>query len=97
MGSADEQAKRKALRQRYRAEQRKAAWTRLGLTREQLDDLLKHLDHRLAEPCDETLVMTRRWAEDHGVPWSRLEIGLHDSGAGCDCEVLANVDPDENL
>jgi hypothetical protein len=57
----------------------------------------EHLDHRLAEPCDETLVMTRRWAEDHGVPWSRLETGLHDSGAGCDCEVLANVDPDENL
>lgn len=27
----------------------------------------------------------------------KLETGLHDSGAGCDCEVLANVDPDEQF
>jgi hypothetical protein len=97
MGSADERATRKALRQRYRAHQREAAWQRLGIAREQLDDLLEHLDHRMVEPCDETLAMTRRWAEDQGVPWNRLETELHDSGAGCDCEVLANVDPDEQF
>jgi hypothetical protein len=94
VSSADERATRKALRQRYRAEQREAAWPRLGIAREQLDDLLEHLDHRLVEPCDETLAMTRRWA---GTRCARLEPGLHDSGAVGDCEVLANVDPDEQL
>jgi hypothetical protein len=74
MGSADERARRKALSQRYRADQREAAWQRLGIAREQLDDLLEHLDHRLVEPCDDTLAMTRRWAEDQGVPWSRLDL-----------------------
>jgi hypothetical protein len=96
MTSADERATRKALLQRYRAAQREAAWQRLGIAREQLHDLLEHLDHRLVEPCDETLAMTRRWAEDQGGPWSRFETGLHDAGAvdmgDSRADTAANVD-----
>ncbi len=40
-------------------------------------------------------MLTRRWAVRHSLPWTLLEAGLNDSGAGCDCEVLANVNPDE--
>jgi hypothetical protein len=64
------------------------------LSREELDSLLDHLDSE-DRPCDETFTLTRAWAEGRDIVWSRLELGLQDAGAGCDCEVLANVDPDE--
>ncbi len=86
------------LRDAYKAERKRDEWDLLGIDREQLDDLLDHLEERLADGgCDHTLRHYRAWAGSRPVAWPELEAGLLTSGAGCDCEVLSNVDPDEKV
>ncbi|MFI5757758.1 DUF2695 domain-containing protein [Streptomyces sp. NPDC051569] len=63
-----------------------------------MDLLLDHLDEELStQACDHSLRFTERWAAASDVPWPHLQKGLADQGGHCDCEVLANVDPDETL
>ena len=65
---------------------------------EQLRALLEHLDQRLTgEPCDHTFRGTRAWAEANGVETDALEESVAHFGGGCDCEVLANVDPETDV
>jgi hypothetical protein len=65
---------------------------------EQLRALLDHLDERLThELCDHTLRGTRAWAEANGVDADALESSVVHFGGGCDCEVLANVDPETDV
>ncbi|GAA3041452.1 DUF2695 domain-containing protein [Kitasatospora albolonga] len=91
-----EQERRRALRDAYKAERRSEDWDVLGLDRDGLDELLDDLDERLEESgCDHTLRHSRAWAEAGAREWSALEAGLRALGGHCDCEVLANVDPDE--
>ncbi|MFD5430818.1 DUF2695 domain-containing protein [Kitasatospora sp. NPDC127067] len=86
------------LRDAYKAESKRDEWNVLGIDRQQLDDLLDHVEARLADAgCDHTLRHSRTWAESRSVAWSELEAGLLTGGAGCDCEVLSNVDPDERV
>lgn len=87
--------RRRALRDAWKAGQRRAAWERLGLDREQLDGLLGYLDEQ-AGACDHSLRHSRAWAAAQGLDWPVLEGALRDAGGGCDCEVAANVDPDES-
>ena len=87
-------ARRKALRDAYKRGERASAWDRLTLDRPALDRLLDHLDERLSEPCDHTLRFTEEWARGESRDWPALEAALADAGGGCDCEVLANVDPE---
>ncbi|MFJ9518461.1 DUF2695 domain-containing protein [Kitasatospora sp. NPDC101801] len=93
-----ERDRRRELRDAYKAGVKRDEWDVLGIGREQLDDLLAHLEEKLGETgCDHSLRHSRDWADSRGEPWSELEQGLQASGGGCDCEVLANVDPDEQL
>lgn len=90
--------RRRRLRDAYKAERRQEAWDTLGIDREQLDDLLAGVGESLADTgCDHTLRHSRAWADSRSIPWPALEAGLLAGGAGCDCEVLANVDPDEKV
>jgi hypothetical protein len=60
----------------------------------QLKELLDHLDEALGKTsCDHTNRLTRAWAADNAVDPEALERSLIHFGGGCDCEVLANVDP----
>ncbi|GHH76117.1 hypothetical protein GCM10018781_46580 [Kitasatospora indigofera] len=91
-----ERDRRRTLRDSYKAERKRDEWNVLGIDRELLDDLLDHVEERLAVTgCDHTLRHSRTWADSHSVAWSALEAGLQAGGGSCDCEVLANVDPDE--
>lgn len=60
--------------------------------------LLNHLEERLSrDPCDHTLRFTRTWADVNGVDPDALERSVAHFGGGCDCEVLANVDPETDV
>ncbi|MFC3486550.1 DUF2695 domain-containing protein [Amycolatopsis roodepoortensis] len=91
-----EAARRKALRNAYREQQRVGAWSALGLDRAELDALYDWLDEQLgAEGCDHSLRLTEVWALERGMDWPTLREALGDAGGYCDCEVLANTDPDQ--
>jgi hypothetical protein len=91
-------AEQKAARKRDRAEVRardSADWDdHMVLEPAELRSLLEHLRGELeAVPCDHTHRITRSWASDRGAGWERVRESLLHFGGGCDCEVLANVDP----
>jgi hypothetical protein len=66
--------------------------TVLGIGRRELESLLKFVDVRIcAEGCDNTLKHAEHWAESNDVGWPPLLAGLAESGAHCDCEIVANM------
>ncbi|WP_329070498.1 DUF2695 domain-containing protein [Amycolatopsis sp. NBC_01480] len=66
--------------------------TVLGIGRRELESLLKFVDVRIcAEGCDNTLRHAEHWAEANDVGWPQLAAGLAESGAYCDCEIVANT------
>jgi hypothetical protein len=68
--------------------------THMILEPDQLKALLDHLDDWLPRAgCDHALRLSRAWAQDNGIESNALERSLGHFGGHCDCEVLANVDP----
>lgn len=97
----DDSAK-KALRAKAKKmmrEQAEAEWDeKMVLEPPQLKALLDHLDERLTRAdCDHTLRVTEAWAVDNGVDPAKLAESVLEFGGGCDCEVLANVDPETSV
>jgi hypothetical protein len=95
---ADQRQRKKELKRearRLRREREAVEWEEhMVLQPGQLKDLLEFLDEQLGvEACDHSLRFTMRWAEAAGVDQDALEESVHHFGGGCDCEVLANVDP----
>ena len=45
--------------------------------------------------CHNTLPLTMAWASENGVDPDALGRSLNELRGGCDCEVLANVAPEE--
>jgi hypothetical protein len=94
MSKADKRARRQrakaAMRERVTAE-----WDEhMILEPAQLKELLDHLDESLTHlDCDHSLRLTRAWAAENGIDEDALAESLFHFGGGCDCEVLANVDP----
>lgn len=90
-----DKARRKALRDNFKRRYRERERSRLHLSNQQLDGLLGYLDEGLGRvPCDRTHGMTMQWARASGVDDVRLQGELLDLVQGCDCEVLANLDPE---
>jgi len=57
--------------------------------------LLGYLNTELAdEECDHTLRLTRAWAAQRSIDQDALAASVEHFGGYCDCEVLANVDPE---
>jgi hypothetical protein len=101
-GLAMDKDRKRELKRRGKALLRERANTEwdehMVLEPEQLRALLDHLDERLTqEPCDHTLRGTRDWAKANGVDAEALESSVVHFGGGCDCEVLANVDPETDV
>ena len=95
-------ADQKASRKRERAETRaseSAEWDEhMVLEPEELRALINHLDAELGDvPCEHTLRLTQAWAKTRGKDWEKLRPSLAHFGGGCDCEVLANVDPEARV
>jgi tetratricopeptide (TPR) repeat protein len=83
----------KSLKRLYLLREYEAKWEALGLTPEQLAELGRYLEQRLAaSSCDHTMAHTDIWLGQLGIadPGS-LKEALEHRGAYCDCEVLFNV------
>ena len=85
--------RKRELKRAYREQEKQAARERMHLDEQSLNDLLDHLDGRLpAIGCDHTLRETRAWAAGFDV--DAVAASVAEFGGYCDCEVLANVDPE---
>lgn len=78
----------------YKSRERRHSWEILGLSASQLADLHSVLEKKLTGGCSHLLVESRAWSEHNDVPWPELNRGLRALGGFCDCEVLANIEPD---
>jgi hypothetical protein len=86
---------RKRLKHAYKDQQKQAARRAMLLDEPSLNDLLDRLDVRLQDvPCDHTLRLTRAWADERGLDQDAVAASVAEFGGYCDCEVLANVDPE---
>jgi hypothetical protein len=91
----DDERKRE-LKRAYKSDEKAAARAKMVLGEEQLNSLLDFLDERLPDDgCDHTLRLTHQWATAQAVDPDRLAQSLAEFGGYCDCEVLANVEPEE--
>jgi hypothetical protein len=87
--------RRRELKRIYKAKEKAAARAAMLLDEVRLDELLEHLDEQLPEQgCNRTLRLTRAWAVEHRIDANALETSLAHFGGYCDCEVLANVEPE---
>lgn len=85
--------RRRELRRDYKQAER-TAWL-AALDGPGHEALLDYLDERLGgEECDNSLRMTKRWLAPEGHDVDEALQRYRDLGAGCDCEVLANLDPE---
>ncbi len=57
-------------------------------------DLFAHLERQLegGEKCDNTLRLTKEFAEQHNLSFGELSQVLEDMSGHCDCEVLLNAE-----
>ena len=96
--AAEKKAQRKAERAETRARE-SAEWDEhMVLEPHDLRALLNNLDAELRDaPCEHTYRLTKAWAKTRNVDWERLEPSLRHFGGSCDCQVLANVDPESRV
>ena len=84
--------KSKALAE-YKRRQREAFLASLPMSEDLFRELYDHLDEQLGEQgCQDDLRLTEAFLTDHGCDADEVLEWLEDQGAGCDCEVLANVE-----
>ncbi len=70
----------------------------VNLTPVQQAALVVAVDAGLQERgCDNTLRAAQHWADGAGVDWPRLRVELQSNGGYCDCEILFNVFPADEL
>jgi hypothetical protein len=64
---------------------------------QRLNELFDHLDSALEEGAgpNQTLRLTRAWPAERGIDEDALTESVEGFGGYCDCEAVANVDPDE--
>jgi hypothetical protein len=88
---------RKRAKRAYKESEKARSRDLLVLGEAELRDLLNFLDEeeQAGATCDHTLRLTMVWASERGVDPDALEESLNELGGGCDCEVLANVVPEE--
>lgn len=86
---------RQELRAQYKRADRREWEARLPLDADALNALLDHLDEQVGlRGCDHTLAATKAWLAAHDHDIETVAEGFRGLGAACDCEVLANVDPE---
>jgi hypothetical protein len=92
MTSQAERDRRKAMMRAARQRERQEAEAQMPLGRDDLAALLDHLGEALAEGCDHSLRLTKRFLSGHSLSEEAIIPWLREQGGYCDCEVLANVE-----
>jgi hypothetical protein len=94
MADRPDKRNRKEALDRWKAQQRAAARSKLPLPDPQMQSLFDMLNAELPRRgCDHTLRLVREWCARNGVSAESVEAWLHDNGGHCDCEALANAEP----
>ena len=84
--------KKKALAE-YKRRQKEAFLASLPMSEDRFRELFDYLDEQLGEQdCQDDLRLTEAFLTDHGCDVDAVLEWLEDQGAGCDCEVLANIE-----
>ena len=92
------EARRRQLRRDYKHVERTAWLASLPLDEARHGALLDHLDRTLGEHgCDHTLRLTEQWLTLENLDVDEALDRYRLMGAGCDCEVLANLDPETRV
>lgn len=88
--------KRKALAE-YKRRQKEAFLASLPMSEELFRKLFDYLDEQLGEAdCQHDLRFTEAFLSDCDCDAGEVLEWLEDQGAGCDCEVLANIEEQFN-
>lgn len=82
---------RKALIAKYKENQKKQFKASLPITRKNFKALFDYLDSHIGT-CKHDFALTERYLSTHGLPINEVLEWLRKNGAGCDCEVLLNVE-----
>jgi Protein of unknown function (DUF2695) len=91
-----DKARRKELLRAHKAATHESARKTLGLTESELTALRDTLDAAAEHlRCDHTVRITREWATSRGLDPNTVSAGVREFGGFCDCEVLANVEPEK--
>ena len=86
---------KKAMRRAQKDRERAAADAALPLPKSDLAELFDHLDVELGEVgCYDTLALTTAFLAERELDVPRITSWLEESGGYCDCEVLANIEPE---
>jgi hypothetical protein len=66
----------------------------LPLSKETFNSLFDYLDNELGEDeCKNNLTMTLKFLKSNNIPdINKIVDWLNENGAGCDCEVLGNIE-----
>ena len=64
----------------------------LPLPKQDLKALFDYLDRPNPDPCTHTFVETEAFLNQRNLDKSKIIPWLQDNGAGCDCEVIFNVE-----
>ncbi|MCC3152860.1 DUF2695 domain-containing protein [Hymenobacter sp. BT770] len=99
MPSQEEKQRRKALQNQLNAEAKAGKLASLPMPKEKLVAYFDYLDLELTEHgCDDTLRLTKQFAEAEGLAFEPIKLWLSEYGGYCDCEALANVEEEfENI
>jgi hypothetical protein len=95
LGTVVDDERKRELKRRVREQEKAAARQAMMLDEDSLNELLDHLNALAVDAqCDRSLSLTRAWAAERGIDPVALAGSLQQFGGYCDCEVLANIDPD---
>jgi hypothetical protein len=84
------------LKRAFKNAERAAAREQMLLDKASLEALIEDVNTALAsDGCDHSLRATRNWARARGIDPDALAASLAHFGGYCDCEVVANVTPEE--
>jgi hypothetical protein len=87
---------RRKLKRSYKNAERAAARAHMVLDEASLRALIEHVDAALeAEGCDHSPRAARAWAIAKGLDPDAVCASLAHFGGYCDCEVAANVNPED--
>ena len=88
-------SRRRQLREDYKHAEQTAWMASLPLDEASHEALLDDLGEQLdAHGCDHTFRLTERWLKSRDLDAEEVVERYVMLGAGCDCEILANLDPE---
>ncbi len=95
MPDKSEKERRKQINNDLRKKAREEFESSLPMDRDFFKNLFYYLDIELGEKgCDHTQILTRTFLLKHGIAEAGTILSwLADEGGYCDCEILANVEP----